>query len=116
MRLIDERTSMVVADSVELAMTRSARRKGLLGRDSLGPHEGMLISPCFSVHTVAMRFPIDVVFVDSDGRTVRMVHGLAPWRMAASLRARSVIELAAGRLEAAGVRLGDRLRLVRDDA
>jgi len=111
MNLINGRTRTLLADRVELATTRQERRRGLLGRDRLGPGEGMFLSPCFSVHTVAMRFPIDVVFLDGDGRAVHMVHALRPWRVAVSLRGRSVIELAAGRLAEAGVQIGDVLRL-----
>jgi len=107
--LINDRTSAVVAENVELAATRRQRRTGLLGRPSLDPASAMLITPCCSVHTVFMQFPIDVVFVDRGGRAVRLVHALPPWRMAAAMRAHSVIELAAGRLEACGIQVGDRL-------
>jgi uncharacterized membrane protein (UPF0127 family) len=112
--LVNDRTNGVVAANVELAATRRARRKGLLGRASLDPASAMLITPCSSVHTVCMQFPIDVVFIDGAGRAVRLVHALQPWRMAASLRGRAVIELAAGRLAETGVQLGDRLRIVPD--
>ena len=111
MKLIDGRTDTVVAEVVELALTRRDRRRGLLGRGSLDAGAAMLISPCSSVHTVAMRFPIDVAFIDRGGHAVRLVHGLRPWRLAAAFRAHAVIELAAGRLEACGVELGDRLYL-----
>lgn len=109
--LVNDRTRTVVASAVELAVTRSARRRGLLGRDSLAANEAMLLSPCLSVHTVSMKFPIDVAFIGHDGRAVRLVHELRPWRLAASFRAHTVIELAAGRLRECGVQLGDRLYL-----
>jgi uncharacterized membrane protein (UPF0127 family) len=109
--LINERTNQVVASRVQLALSRRERRKGLLGRDRLDADEALLLSPCFSVHTVSMRFPIDVAFVDRAGRVVRLVHRLQPWRVAASVRAHRVIELPAGRLQACGVALGDRLYL-----
>jgi uncharacterized protein len=109
--LINNRTNRLVASTVEVAHTRRERRNGLLGRDSLDAGAAMLIAPCCSVHTVAMRFPIDVAFIDRDGHAVRLVHGLRPWRVAAAFRAHAVIELAAGRLEACGVELGDRLYL-----
>jgi uncharacterized protein len=50
-----------LAASVELANHSAARRKGLLGRDSLFAGEGLWILPCQAVHTVGMRFPIDLV-------------------------------------------------------
>ena len=38
------------------------------------------------VHTAFMRFPIDVIFVSREGRVLRIVHDLGPWRIAASFR------------------------------
>jgi uncharacterized membrane protein (UPF0127 family) len=111
MRLIDDRTQRLVARRVEVADTRRARRRGLLGRDGLDADAAMVLTPCLAVHTAFLRFPIDVVFVDGEGRALRLVLELQPWRMAASVRARSVIELAAGRLKACGVEPGDRLYL-----
>jgi uncharacterized membrane protein (UPF0127 family) len=111
MTLINERSGTVVASSVDMAITRQARRHGLLGRTSLADDAAMFISPCLAVHTVGMPFAIDVAFVDNTGRAVRLVHNLRPWRIAGALRGRSVIELAAGRLRHCGVQVGDRLSL-----
>jgi uncharacterized membrane protein (UPF0127 family) len=58
-----------------------------------------------------MRFAIDLVFIDRDGRAVRVVPNVRPWRMAVSLRAHAVIELAAGTAAAADIRVGDMLYL-----
>ena len=96
MQLINTRTSMAVASVVELAVTRAARRRGLLGRDALDLSAGMMLAPCVSVHTAFMRFPIDVVFVDREGVVRKIVRDLKPWRIAASPRADAAIELAAG--------------------
>ena len=108
---MNDRTRSAVALEVDMAVTRSARRRGLLGRDSIGPTEGLLLSPCKAVHTVGMRFPIDVVFIDGDGRAVRVVPALAPWRIAMSARAKAVIELAAGTAKASDIQVGDLLYL-----
>ncbi len=67
-RLMNDRTRRAVAFDVEVAATRSDRRRGLLGRESLNASEGLLLSPCIAVHTAFMRFPIDLVFIDRDGR------------------------------------------------
>ena len=108
---MNDRTRSVVARSVDLATSRAARRRGLLGRDSLGASEGLLLTPCIAVHTAFMRFPIDLVFIDRDGRAVRVVPNVRPWRMAVSLRAHAVIELAAGTAAAADIQVGDMLYL-----
>ena len=109
--LINDRTQEVIATTVELALTRRARKKGLLGRTGLDDQAAMLISPCLAVHTVGLGFAIDVAFVNRAGVAVHLVHNLQPWRLAGSARAHSVIELAAGRLKACGVKVGDRLSL-----
>ena len=111
MPILNARTGAVVARTVEVADTRAARNRGLLGRDRLDSGAALLISPCLAVHTAFMRFAIDVVFVDRNDCVVKMVRDLTPWRMAAAWRARRVIELPAGELHAHDVRIGDRLYL-----
>jgi uncharacterized membrane protein (UPF0127 family) len=109
--LINERTRKPVATQVEIAATRTTRRRGLLGRDSLDETSAMLLAPCNSVHTVGMRFPIDVVFVDRQGYAVKVVRNLRPWRIALATSGRAVIEMAAGSLGWGQVLPGDRLYL-----
>ena len=108
---MNDRTRSAVALEVDVASTRATRRRGLLGRESLSATEGLLLTPCKAVHTVGMRFPIDVIFIDRDGRAVRIVPSLAPWRIAMSARAKAVIELAAGQAAASEIRVGDMLYL-----
>jgi len=91
--------------------TPASRSKGLLGRDSLAADEGLWIVPCPMIHTFFMRFPIDVVFLDSELRAVRVIEDLRPWRISPwVLSARSVLELAGGVLKGS-VCVGDRLEL-----
>ena len=112
--LVNARTQCPVADHVEVALTRSQRRKGLLGRNSLEPFSALVLAPCAAVHTMFMRFPIDVVFVDRSGRAVHIVPALAPWRAAMAVSAHAVIELPAGTLARREVSIGDSLYLATD--
>jgi uncharacterized membrane protein (UPF0127 family) len=111
MRLVNARTEQPVASTIELATTRATRRRGLLGRDGLPPGAALVLTPCNAIHTIGMRFPIDVVFVDSRGRVRKVVHNLRAWRMAMSPLSRATIEFAAGGLDAGSVKVGDRLYL-----
>jgi uncharacterized membrane protein (UPF0127 family) len=111
MTLVNERTDGTIASDVLLATTRATRRRGLLGRDSLEAASALVLAPCCSIHTAFMRFAIDVVFVDGDGRVLRVVKGLEPWRVAIAPRAYAAIELAAGSLETRPVAVGDRVYL-----
>jgi uncharacterized membrane protein (UPF0127 family) len=86
------------------------RLRGLLGRPSLGPGEGLWLEPCAMVHTVGMRYALDLAFIDRRGRVCRLVHGLAPARLAGCAAARTTLELAGGALAASGIRIGDAVR------
>ena len=108
--LINRRTGQPVAIGIEAALTRGARRRGLLGRDALEPSAALVLAPCFAIHTAFMRFKIDVVFVDYGGRVVRIVQALPPWRVAVSPRAHAVVELAAGSLGSGDLVVGDYIR------
>jgi len=72
------------------------RLLGLAGLKHMPADCGLLIDRCASVHTAWMRFAIDVVFIDADGRPLRAVAGLRPWRVAWCRGARAVIEGPAG--------------------
>jgi uncharacterized membrane protein (UPF0127 family) len=54
-----------------------------------------------------MRFPIDVVHVDREGRVVKVTPHLRPWRVDASWRGFAVIELPAGTASRLGLQEGD---------
>ena len=99
-----------LANRVRVASGWWSRFRGLLGTSELEPGQGLLLTPCRSVHTWGMRYPIDVVFLDREGRSVAVYPDLPPSRRTAWHRdARQVLELPAGTLDGAGSRLGDRL-------
>ena len=74
-----------------------ARARGLIGRPPPPPGEGLLIPRCNAIHTFFMSYPIDATFLDGDGRVVKMVRNIRPWRpfVWGGLRARQVLETAA---------------------
>lgn len=98
-----------VLASVEVATTRRARRRGLLGRD--GIEGAMLLSPARSVHSIGMRFPLDVAWCDRDLRVVRVAR--LPRRRMTRLVARShsVLEAEAGAFARWDLAVGDQLEL-----
>ena len=109
-RLLEVRNSTrgtVLGMRVELAGSGGVRRKGLLGRDGLGPGEGLWIVPCESVHTFFMRFAIDLVYLDRKQRVRKVRSAVGPWRLSACLTAHSVLELPAGTVRATKTERGD---------
>lgn len=99
-----------LATGAGAARTFWPRLAGLLGRRSLEAGDGLLIEPCRSVHTMFMRFPIDVVYVDGDMAVVKTVEDLRPFRASGAMRsAHSAIELPSGTIARSGTSVGDRL-------
>ena len=92
------------------ASTFPPRFEGLLGTAAIADGEGLWIVPCRSVHTLGMRFPIDVAFLDPRGVVVGILEGLPPNRFGRVFRdARGALELRSGILAATGTVSGDRL-------
>ncbi|MBJ94294.1 MAG: hypothetical protein CMP23_07410 [Rickettsiales bacterium] len=101
-----------LATEVTWALSAADRMRGLLDRQALATGEALILSPCNSVHTFFMRFPIDVVFVSADGTVVRAIEELPPWRMTwVYFKARHTIELPVGSIAASLTREGDQLAL-----
>ena len=107
-----ERTHTWLADRVEPAFDSKTRKKGLLGRDSLPDGSAVVIAPSQAIHTVGMRFPIDIVAASRDGRVVKVRERVGAWRVVLAWSAFAFIELAAGTCTRAGVRVGDRLLVI----
>lgn len=98
-----------VLASLEIADSRADRRKGLLGRD--GIDGALLLRPAKSVHTVRMKFAIDVAHLDDD-LTVLAVTTMVPGRLGKwSLRAKSVVEAEAGSFRKWGLEVGMQLEI-----
>lgn len=96
-----------VATRVRIAATSRERRRGLLKTESMQPGEGLWIAPCEAIHTVGMRWPIDVLFLDRNYQVRKIVRELIPWRLALCVTASSVLELPAGALNSTGTEIGD---------
>lgn len=95
-----------IARQVRMACSFTSRCVGLLGRGSLDEQEGLLLSPGAGIHTLGMRFPIDVVFLSRQMRILGLAVNVAPWCFrAAPPGTGRVLELAAGRIEAIGLKL-----------
>jgi uncharacterized membrane protein (UPF0127 family) len=109
--LVKDDAGTVVCERCTLADNPLTRLKGLLGRRGLPAGEGLLLRPTGAVHTLFMRFPIDVVFLDTELRVIDVVAELRPWRAAGRRGTRAVLELAAGECGRRGIRAGDRLRV-----
>ena len=100
-------TGRLIARTILPAFESATRRKGLLGRASLEDGAAMIIAPTNAIHTFGMRFPIDVVFVRRNGEVVKVREGVTPWRIAMAHLGYAVIEMPAGSVARAQLKVGD---------
>lgn len=105
------RDGTLLIGSVRHAERWWSRLRGLLFRPPLAPDgsEGLLITPCASIHTCGMRYPIDVVFLDRDGVVLGCREAVKPGRFRMQPGARSALELAAGAIRRHAIQPGDTL-------
>jgi uncharacterized membrane protein (UPF0127 family) len=108
-----------LATHVRLAVTHWSRFRGLMATEAerFPAGDGLWIVPCRGVHTFAMRFPIDVVYLDSDKIVVHVEENLKPWRLApVRMRAASVLELPGHTLTSTQTAIGDEIEIALPEA
>ena len=98
-----------VLAAVEVAEGFRDRSRGLLGRE--GIDGALLLRPARSVHSLGMKFTLDVAFCDSDLTVVRTVC-LRPGRITRPLlRSGCVLEAECGAFDRWRLRPGDKLEV-----
>jgi uncharacterized membrane protein (UPF0127 family) len=105
---------LFLATDLAVADTHWSRLRGLLGvtEDNFRNSYGLWIRPCRGVHTLAMRFPIDVVYLDRAGKVVHLEHNLQPWRFSPiRMHAASVLELPSHTVARTETALGDSIEI-----
>ena len=106
----NEMTRSTVISRAGIAENWWTRFWGLMGKRRIGADEGLLIEPCSSIHTMFMLFTIDVVFLDSERRVLK-VATVPPFRAAFARGSRSVLELAEGIAARRGIEVGHQLAI-----
>lgn len=112
MSVVSNTSGACIGDRIEVAGTSMSRMVGLLGKRGLNAGEGLWIRPSSGVHTVGMRFAIDVIGLDKNHRVIKLWSDLVPYRLTSlSWNMRSVIELPSGRIQECGLQVGDTLQV-----
>jgi len=113
MRLINQTSNMLVADEVFCANTFLARSIGLLNRKIFLPRQALILEPCNAVHSIFMRFAIDLLFVDKNNQVIALLVDFKPNRLTRIYgRARKVIELPVGTVQLTQTKVSDQLQLL----
>lgn len=108
-------TTIVSRDGVEITQldvmqTQSLieRLCGLLVLDNLVQGQVLWLEPCNSIHTIGMKYPLDLIYLDRYNMVCRLSENVKSWRMRFCLKAKVTMELAAGSIKDLNVQLGDR--------
>ena len=115
---VNRTRGVCLAENVRVARTHWTRLRGLIGTDEsqFRPGQALWIVPCHGVHTLAMNFALDVIYLDPSGRAVDVQAGVKPWRFApVRLRAASVLELPVGVIQRSGTVIGDLIEIVQSN-
>ena len=103
---------VVLADHARIADNLWTRLIGLLRDKHLDEGDGLWIKPCNSIHSFAMKFVFDAVFLDKDLRVVHLMSEMPPWKTSKMVfAAKSVLELPAGAIARSGTQLGDQFEM-----
>ena len=101
-----------LATKVRKADNFFTRLVGLLKRTNLGPEEALWLMPSRGIHTIGMKFPIDIVFLNKSHNVVGLMSGLAPYRVSAvHFNGYSVLELPNGTIKKSRTEIGDQFEI-----
>ncbi len=106
------KSNFVIGKNIREASSLKDRVIGLMFSNKMMNMDGLLITPCKSIHTFFMKFSIDVVFIDKKNHIVKIIRSMKPWRMTGFyLNALHTLELPSGTLTE-DIKEGDELEVM----
>ena len=110
MRVFNETRKVALVSHGRVADTFWLRLRGLLGAASLQPEEGLILVGEKSIHTLFMKFPIDVVYVDKNYKVIRTDINMTPYRLGPFVvQSAYVVEMPVGTIANTATEVGDQL-------
>lgn len=96
MQVLHKETQTFLGKDIRLADNALSRMKGLMfAKEMIG--DGLLLDPANSIHNCFVRFPIDVIFINSDFKIIKIIRSFKPWRFSwIYFKATKVLELPEG--------------------
>ena len=113
-KLVFKKDRSVILENLVVADTFIKRFLGLLNKPCPKIGEGLVFFDCSSIHMFFMRYPIGVLFMDTNGNALKVIDTLKPWRIASCMGASVTIETAPGFWAKSKIKVGDQLEILRD--
>jgi uncharacterized membrane protein (UPF0127 family) len=112
LRIVNSTRGTLLASRAEVADCFRKRLVGLLGRRALDPGSALWLFPSNAIHTIGMRFPIDVVMLSRNATVVKVWAGVRPYSVVwPNFQAQSVLELPADAIAKSSTVAGDLLKI-----
>jgi uncharacterized membrane protein (UPF0127 family) len=112
LKIKHSKSGKLIGSEIKEAKSFMDRTVGLMFKNSMNGYDGLLLSPCPSIHTFFMRFKIDVIFMDKSYSIVKIIRDIKPWRMSRMyFKAYYCLELPSGRLSLE-INEGDQLEVM----
>lgn len=108
-KIINKRNRIFIG-KVRVADNFLTRLKGLLGRKPLSTFQGLLLKPCKQVHTIGMRYPLSIWYIDKELKVIKIVDNLQPYKISPYVKdSLLIIEFPSNWAQITGSREGDLL-------
>ena len=102
----------ILASDARIAASFMDRLKGLLGTKKLDQGQGLIIRPCNSIHTIGMKYSIDIIFLDKQNKVVKIVMDMHSGRVSICNSASYVVELPSGVASSTNTTVGDLISIL----
>jgi len=103
---------ILLAENAIMADSMYSRIMGLMFKKEMKKFDGLILKPCYSIHTFFMRFKIDVVFLDRKDQVIKVIKNMKPWRVSwIYFRSNKVLELNGGTIQAE-LKTGDKVEII----
>lgn len=104
---------MMIIDDIEIidvdfAKSMFSRMKGLMGKKEI--KKGLYFQPCNNIHTFFMKVPIDVLYLDKEGKIIYMDNPIVPWKIGKIVpKGSAIIELPEGTINKYNIKIGQKV-------
>lgn len=108
MKLIKQDNQQVILSDVKIAKNPFSRMKGLLFTKEILPGKGLCLKPCNGVHSIGMRYAIDVIYLNKAGAIQKIIHDFKPGKLGpVNFKTHQIVEMKAGTLKPLDLTAGE---------